>query len=1136
MTERPLPGYSTPVSKPGLVRRLARSLLSPHYRSPKAKAVPLKAAALTVDLSIRDCKEWTTKDLYVVFATSQQDDSEKRINVAETLGHHVRMTEKKKKKNTERHYLPQRFNQNTEEFRAKTVLPHFSCAATAAGFSLISKGIKKSKHGIGDKMTMICSRGKPHTESRGDIEDRTTKRVATTGRPITGEDCRCLFQFHIFWDDKRKRWWMPFKQEGNSKHVGHLKMSKATVAARVVDVPKDDLQVIEDCAKAWVPTTCQDNLITLRCGLTISKGKMDYFNKCQRELQGDSRITIFGSGKKVTAASTPADKLLAKYDADNSANYMALYAEFDDDRLTIRKRKKYLGNISTEDVAEGSLVDSTTSAVLDAKKIRSGATAVRKAQDKKKGRKGKGRKGKSSKKKRKAKSNPLNEDRTEAAKRIRTSLTCHQPAPKDGDEPSQPAPKDGDEPRKETRKETILLAFVWTTDDCRSRFDMFPELVCIDTVNKTNKEERPLAVFAAFDAFRKTFSFMWGFLPSESRWVFTWLMTQALPALQNKDTLERVSLVITDQDGQLVHAMAPAVGKGSRMKNAVHRLCAWHKLNRNLTNHRDFLGLIAGLENDQDARAEWNGFVTWLWALTRKPEDKHGANLMFTLLDLYLQEDGKKHKGEIGDKLKTKLRTWIESKFVDLEDKLFAYNFLKVRGFDVITSSPVESENSATKCHAYATCPRNSIDSCHGIIVQRQDQKHKHVRSKISNCLQRKPSAKTDRESSALDLTKHSSDKLWEEHGKIADYLCYPISSTKCLVKWKPSFEYRFDLDNSKSTWAVSSQLRKHYMVPRLQYTRTVELKRDRETNEMHATCTCGFFERQGLTCRHIFAALGTEPTRWDAQVRWWLIFQYLFNGDEVDPDVRKKTYELHAASRRMEGPMVQMDKIPTHPRSKEEPLAWYQETLAHPKVAPTGYWATESGRKLVERAYHELRAYTSGGIRPFELVDLEDELVLGQEESEAESDDGGGKVGAVRDERNPGDNEESLAPTFEGDASPTAGVSPFAHLSHVTDDMVKEIDSDILEMQVEACLKGNKFAEFSSLTDQILKCANSRERVRKCLLVFHSLHQELITDLSLEENANRRGTGNGGEMLSLPNNMSGKQTSNNRPKRRHEK
>ena len=96
--------------------------------------------------------------------------------------------------------------------------------------------------------------------------------------------------------------------------------------------------------------------------------------------------------------------------------------------------------------------------------------------------------------------------------------------------------------------------------------------------------ERPLQLLVGIDSNNETFPFAWAFLPSEAKWVFKWVIEGAIPHMLRPESLARVKVVMTDQDGQLVTAVERNVGLGKVFPGAVHRCCAWHKLDRNLTN------------------------------------------------------------------------------------------------------------------------------------------------------------------------------------------------------------------------------------------------------------------------------------------------------------------------------------------------------------------------------------------------------------------------------------------------------------------------------------------------------------------------------------------------------------------------
>jgi hypothetical protein len=191
-----------------------------------------------------------------------------------------------------------------------------------------------------------------------------------------------------------------------------------------------------------------------------------------------------------------------------------------------------------------------------------------------------------------------------------------------------------------SREGKILLALAWTDDESQLRFQMFPDLMGSDVTNKINREERPLGVYTGLDSRNQSFSHTWVFLPQESKWALNWVKSSALRCLHSQDTLDKVRILLTDQDGQLGFVADHNTGKaGTVLPNAKHRLCAWHKLDRNLTNSTRFRGAVASNQHDDLSAAEWNALVSWLWMLYRNTETEYESNLLLALLDFYLESE-----------------------------------------------------------------------------------------------------------------------------------------------------------------------------------------------------------------------------------------------------------------------------------------------------------------------------------------------------------------------------------------------------------------------------------------------------------------------------------------------------------------
>jgi hypothetical protein len=66
----------------------------------------------------------------------------------------------------------------------------------------------------------------------------------------------------------------------------------------------------------------------------------------------------------------------------------------------------------------------------------------------------------------------------------------------------------------------MLLFVAWGSDEYLRYITVFPEVLSIDTTYGTNREKRPLLVFAGTDNNSKNFTALRAFLPSECEWVF----------------------------------------------------------------------------------------------------------------------------------------------------------------------------------------------------------------------------------------------------------------------------------------------------------------------------------------------------------------------------------------------------------------------------------------------------------------------------------------------------------------------------------------------------------------------------------------------------------------------------------------
>ena len=65
-----------------------------------------------------------------------------------------------------------------------------------------------------------------------------------------------------------------------------------------------------------------------------------------------------------------------------------------------------------------------------------------------------------------------------------------------------------------------LIAYEWLNPVERERFNLFPEVLTVDTVAGTNNENRPLLIMGGKDSNGKLFIFLRTYLPHERGWIF----------------------------------------------------------------------------------------------------------------------------------------------------------------------------------------------------------------------------------------------------------------------------------------------------------------------------------------------------------------------------------------------------------------------------------------------------------------------------------------------------------------------------------------------------------------------------------------------------------------------------------------
>ena len=127
------------------------------------------------------------------------------------------------------------------------------------------------------------------------------------------------------------------------------------------------------------------------------------------------------------------------------------------------------------------------------------------------------------------------------------------------------------------------MGIAWVIPSERQLFNLFSEVITVDTTASTNNELRPLLIISAKDSSGKMFTVLRAFLPNEQAWVFRWIFSAVLPKMFGLSKLNDVKLIISDGDSQEMQQIDTAITK--YFPQAYRARCGWHIVEMGWQNH-----------------------------------------------------------------------------------------------------------------------------------------------------------------------------------------------------------------------------------------------------------------------------------------------------------------------------------------------------------------------------------------------------------------------------------------------------------------------------------------------------------------------------------------------------------------------
>jgi hypothetical protein len=145
----------------------------------------------------------------------------------------------------------------------------------------------------------------------------------------------------------------------------------------------------------------------------------------------------------------------------------------------------------------------------------------------------------------------------------------------------------------------FILALCWVTDHARRYHQLFPSVLGLDVVFGTNAEKRPQMRGTGKTSSNKNLPIIDALLPNQSKSIFDWFMTDAVPSLLDHQALRKTKIILTDQDREMMSAIDNCIkSRDKLLGDAVRRICKWHKVSYILIrNIRSIVSIVSNFSN-----------------------------------------------------------------------------------------------------------------------------------------------------------------------------------------------------------------------------------------------------------------------------------------------------------------------------------------------------------------------------------------------------------------------------------------------------------------------------------------------------------------------------------------------------------
>ena len=415
-------------------------------------------------------------------------------------------------------------------------------------------------------------------------------------------------------------------------------------------------------------------------------------------------------------------------------------------------------------------------------------------------------------------------------------------------------------------KQLLMMGVAWVIPSERILFGLYPEVITVDTTNKTNNEQRPLLTISAKSSTGKMFTVLRAFLPNEQNWVFRWVFSVVLPRMFGHSVLSRIQTIISDGDSQEFGQIDNAIRK--YLPHLFRTRCGWHIIEKGW--QRKMIDSKCFPKKSEFYDKVAHQIKSWMYSWMKDScESKEEYEYSKSLLIKYVQSDYiKKNLGELFiDSFLLFFRQNIEP----LEAFYVFYLRKDLRHYGEYSNSIHEGTNRGLKFNAAPVTPATRLDKTTVILSKNgvRSSLKKQFKSAYEFCSTR-PHSKNHHLKELLDVPEARYNDLLSQ---LDNYHCKKVDKNVWLVI--PTEEYLKEKRKS--------------IIPQFQRVRTVKYT--------HGVlkCTCPRTDVYGDICVHSLKVANSCPgwkgcTHNDFSVVWWKQYEFLTkeNHKEESQDLSK--------------------------------------------------------------------------------------------------------------------------------------------------------------------------------------------------------------------------------------------------------